>query len=80
MAKVFYAFSKSETWQTFKFKLAILLFLALPHKASAQIGFTCNLPTGAPLDGGLSLFVLASSCYGIRKIKEKFSYHDEENL
>ena len=44
--------------------------IAQPLPPTGHHGNTANQPAGAPLDGGLSLFLLLGAAYGGKKIRK----------
>ena len=51
--------------------LVIVLLISMPAHVFAQPGFNPGVPNGVPLDGGISLLVIAGISYGAKKIYGK---------
>ena len=51
--------------------LTAILLLCMPLYVLAQPGFDPGVSDGAPLDGGLSLLIIAGVTYGAKKIYAK---------
>ncbi len=69
-----------------KYRSIILLFVVAivcsPIYVMAQPGFDPGVPDGAPVDGGLSMLVVAGVVYGTNKFlnkKKKAGENKEEN-
>jgi len=64
--------------------LAIVISLCVPMYVSAQPGFDGggggDTQDTVPLDGGISLLVVAGAGYGIKKIKENRKKRKEDSL
>ena len=65
------------------FLLLIVAIISAPVSVMAQPGFDPGVSDGAPIDGGLSMLVVAGVIYGTNKFynkKKKTADAEEENI
>jgi len=60
--------------------LLVAVIVSTPISVMAQPGFNPGVPDGAPVDGGLSMLVVAGVIYGVNKYynKKKKNIEGEE--
>jgi hypothetical protein len=51
--------------------LIVVLLICVPLGVYAQPGFNGGMTDGAPIDGGLSMLIVAGAVYGVNKLKKK---------